>query len=230
MFVESEYFYSFSPISNSPLQGELQDEEQNWVNLPPYGADLIREEMRSDVPAFESVEPDLMMTDEEKRKVNDCSATQVDEPEAEIENESNHHPPHFLVHDDPSPENCPEVSIPTPYPCINDLDTSVRYNLPFRQNRGKLPKRYSLDFEKKMSKYPIANYVSTHKLSEPVKVFVHTLSSCHVPSGIQEALTNPKWVQANNEEMDVLQKNNTWCLVSLPKGKKNSGVQMGFLY
>ncbi|PNX84014.1 putative copia-type protein, partial [Trifolium pratense] len=227
-FVESEYFYSSSPISNSPLQGELQDEDQNWVNLPPFEADTMSEEMRPDAPALEYVESDLMMIDEEQNKGNDSSTIQVVEPEVETENESNHEPPYSLVHNGPSPENYPEVSISNPFPCTNDLDTYVGYKLPYRENCGKPPKRYSPDLENKRSKYPIANYVSTQRLSEPLKSFVHTLSSCHVPSGIQEALTDPKWVQAIKEEMNALQKNNTWCLVSLPKGKKTVGCRWVF--
>jgi len=42
--------------------------------------------------------------------------------------------------------------------------------------------------------YLIEKYVSTHKSSEPIKKLLHTLSSCHFPSGIQESLTDPKWV------------------------------------
>jgi len=60
--------------------------------LPPYEVDPIHEDMRLDVPIWEYVELDLMMTDEEHRKRNDCCATQLVEPLAKIENESNHHP------------------------------------------------------------------------------------------------------------------------------------------
>ena len=98
--------------------------------------------------------------------------------------------PHSSVPEAPSPENTPEVSSPiTP---INDLDNSVGYTLPFRHNRGKPPHRYSPDFEERRSRYPIANYVSTQGLPKPLKEFVHRLSSYHVPSTVQEALSNPK--------------------------------------
>ena len=82
-----------------------------------------------------------------------------------------------LVHPDPPPENIPEVSILDMSSNISDLNTSTGYTLPFRENRGKPPTRYSPDIEKLKSKYPIANYVSTKRLSEPLRAFVHVLFS-----------------------------------------------------
>lgn len=42
---------------------------------------------------------------------------------------------------------------------------------------------------------------------------------------MQEALNDPKWIQAITEEMKALQKNDTWILVPLPKGKKRVGCR-----
>ena len=134
--------------------------------------------------------------------------------------------PHSSVPEAPSPENTPEVSSPiTP---INDLDNSIGYTLPFRNNRGKPSHRYSPDFEERRSRYPIANYVSTLGLPKPLKEFVHRLSSYHVPSTVQEALSNPKWSQAIKAEMDALEKSKTWALVPLPKEKKTVGCRWVF--
>ena len=123
--------------------------------------------------------------------------------------------PHSLVPEAHFPKNTLEVSYPITL--INDLDNSVGYTLPFRHNRGKPPHRYTPDFEKKISRYPIANYVSAQGLPEPLKEFVHRLSSYHVPSTVQEALSNPKWSQAIKAEMEALEKSKTWALVPLPK-------------
>lgn len=41
-------------------------------------------------------------------------------------------------------------------------------------------------------------------------------------------LTDPKWKKAVNEEMEALQKNATWELVPLPKGKKIVGCKWVF--
>jgi hypothetical protein len=89
-----------------------------------------------------------------------------------------------------------------------------------RNNHRKPPNRYSPDVEDKRSRYPIANYMSTQKLLEPLKAFVYTLSSCHVPNAVQEALKDKKRANDIQEEMEALQKNETWTLVPLPKGKK----------
>ena len=41
-------------------------------------------------------------------------------------------------------------------------------------------------------------------------------------------MNNPKWIQAIEEEMRALQKNDTWVLVPFPKGKKTMGCRWVF--
>ena len=48
------------------------------------------------------------------------------------------------------------------------------------------------------------------------------------PSNVQDALADPKWRKAMNEEMEALQKNATWELVPLPKGMKPIGCRWVF--
>ena len=108
------------------------------------------------------------------------------------------------------------------------MDTLVGYELPFRQNRGKPPKRYSPKLEDQRSRYPIANYVLTKKLSKPLKNFVNELSSHHIPTSVDEALDDSRWIQAMKEEMEALLKNKTWTLVSLPEGQKTMGCKLVF--
>jgi hypothetical protein len=57
---------------------------------------------------------------------------------------------------------------------------------------------------------------------------VHDLSLCRIPTDIHEALTDSKWTQAVKEEMEALLKNETWTLVTLPKGKKTVGCKWVF--
>jgi len=45
---------------------------------------------------------------------------------------------------------------------------------------------------------------------------------------VEEALVDPKWAQAIQEEMEASQKNNTWRLIPLPKGKKIVGCKWVF--
>ncbi|WKA05326.1 hypothetical protein VitviT2T_023300 [Vitis vinifera] len=94
--------------------------------------------------------------------------------------------------------------------------------LPHRHNRG-IPKP---TYEPKLStkvKYPMSNYVSNHRLSESNKSFVNQLSTVAIPNSVQEALADPRWKAAMNEEMKSLQKNETWELVECPPGKKPVG-------
>ena len=95
---------------------------------------------------------------------------------------------------------------------------------PHRHNRG-IPKP---TYEPKLStnvKYPMSNYVSNHCLSESNKSFVNQLSIVTIPNSVQEALANPRWKAAMNEEMKSLQKNETWELIDCPPRKKPVGCR-----
>ncbi|VVA36032.1 PREDICTED: Retrovirus-related Pol poly from transposon, partial [Prunus dulcis] len=58
--------------------------------------------------------------------------------------------------------------------------------------------------------------------------FVHQLSAIHIPTKVSEALKDPKWVQAIKEEMKALEKNQTWTLETIPRGKKTIGCRWVF--
>ncbi|XP_031258090.1 gibberellin 20 oxidase 3-like [Pistacia vera] len=55
--------------------------------------------------------------------------------------------------------------------------------------------------------------------------FVNQLSTVSIPNSVQEALSDPKWKVAMNEEIKSLQKNETWELVDCPPGKKTVGCR-----
>ena len=67
--------------------------------------------------------------------------------------------------------------------------------------------------------------MSNHRLSESNKSFVNQLSTVSIPNSKQEALADPRWKAAMNEEMKSLQKNETWELVDRPLGKKPVGCR-----
>ena len=67
---------------------------------------------------------------------------------------------------------------------------------------------------------PISNFVSYNKLSKNYRAFVTNLSKIEIPSSIQDALMNREWKAAIDEELKVLQKNETWELKNLPTRKK----------
>ena len=73
----------------------------------------------------------------------------------------------------------------------------------------------------------MSHYVSNHCLSESDMSFVNQLSIVSIPNSVQEALVDPRWKAAMNEEMKSLhkkkKKNETWDLVNLSPGKKPVG-------
>jgi Reverse transcriptase (RNA-dependent DNA polymerase) len=118
-----------------------------------------------------------------------------------------------IPHEPTSLEDHPQVS-------VSD------YTLPPRKNRGKPPDRYVPEDGLNITvKYPITNYVSTKNLNQPLKDFSEKVLSLEIPRNIDEALKDPKWVQAMDIEMNALNKNVTWSLVELPKGKKSVGCK-----
>jgi transposase InsO family protein len=227
-FLESETFFP-APTSNSPLQREMCSQEQNWNSL--FTLDSYFDSQQNHDASVES--------NDNVVENHDASIGPIDNPveihEASAESSDNviegnnledlEEPP-STVPNDQSLENTLEVSSPNNH--VNMINTPSGYNLPFRKNRGQPPDRYSPNYEAKRSKYPIANHVSSQRLSDPLKAFVYQLSSDHIPTKIEEALNDPKWVQAIKEEMKSLQDNKTWNLVPLPKEKKIVGCKWVF--
>ena len=207
-FLESENFYP-SLVPNSPLQDETHVEVSNWLMANGTGNREV--EQHEAPPESEHIELRNEAANEEPKN--------TEYPQS----------PHSSVpKGPPPPENVSEVSTPTAPLHANILDSSTGYVLPFRHNRGKPPNKYIPDTEERKSKYPIANYVSTQGLSKSLKTFTQTLFSGHIPNTVEEALSNPKWAQAIQEELEALKKNNTWRLVPLPKGKKIVGCRWVF--
>ena len=75
---------------------------------------------------------------------------------------------------------------------------------------------------------PISKYMYYSKLSPSYCAFVTNLSNVAIPKSIQEALSIPSWRAAVLEEIKALEKNGTWELVDLPRGKKTVGCKWVF--
>ncbi|RDX81632.1 hypothetical protein CR513_37665, partial [Mucuna pruriens] len=54
------------------------------------------------------------------------------------------------------------------------------------------------------------------------------MSTVSIPTRVQEALIDPKWVAAMIEEMQALERNQTWDIVTLLEGKKSVGCKWVF--
>ncbi|GJW23625.1 putative ribonuclease H-like domain-containing protein [Tanacetum coccineum] len=114
-----------------------------------------------------------------------------------------------------------QVNIPT------QEDTSGRYVLPPRANRGVPPKRYSPEKVSRGSRYPIAN-IAKGNLSEEAKAFALSMYSDEIPANTEQALKSKHWKDAMEEEIKALIKNNTWEKRVLPPGKKTVGCRWVF--
>ena len=69
------------------------------------------------------------------------------------------------------------------------------------------------------TRYPIANYASTHNFSTSYQQFLASITRVVEPKSFQEAAQDPKWRAAMAEEIDALEKNEPWSVVDLPPGK-----------
>jgi hypothetical protein len=106
----------------------------------------------------------------------------------------------------------------------NSMVEPPRKQLPPRQNRGIPKSTYEPEISSRV-RYPMNHYVSNHRLSESNQALVNQLSIVSIPNNVQEALMDPRWREAMNEEMKSLKKNNTWELVDYPPGKKIVGCR-----
>jgi hypothetical protein len=95
-----------------------------------------------------------------------------------------------------------------------------------RSNFGKPPVRYG--FEHPSTDHDIANFLSYSRLSPAYRAFVASLQTVPIPRDWKCAKQDPKWKAAMEEEMHALQKNKTWELVPLPKGKRAVGCKWVF--
>ncbi|CAL5415338.1 unnamed protein product [Camellia sinensis] len=214
------------------LKGEIRhNEEQNWAvfDFLAMGTEVAYPEPTAASTTTTTAAP----TDVSGRSADRgmeiittpaCMADCREELGRSLDDEDPTHPP-LIPETDQSLANIRKVTTPPP---DNACDTSIGYQLPFRHNRGKPPDRYSPDHVSKKSIYPIANHVSSQRLSDSLKTFVHQLSVDHIPNQVPEALSDPKWMHAIQEEMAALQKNQTWTLIPLPKGKKTVGCKWVF--
>ncbi|KAL6315467.1 hypothetical protein AAG906_000759 [Vitis piasezkii] len=130
-FLESKLFF-LAPTSS--LQGETQDEEQKWLHFDWPNSETMVDE----APSLMSIDPTRLDGPTEHNTTSENYTPSLTEPSS----------PLSLVHADPPRENIPEVSILDTSSNRSDLNTSVGYTLPFRENHGKPPTRYSPDIEK----------------------------------------------------------------------------------
>ena len=76
--------------------------------------------------------------------------------------------------------------------------------------------------------YQIQDFIYYGNLSTKYQAFLTQLDQVTTPDTIQEALSSPKWRQAAIDEIEALEKNKTWSIEELPRGKKTVGCRWLF--
>jgi len=121
---------------------------------------------------------------------------------------------------DSSPSNLPP-SAGNVSPTSELVELPIAQSRDSRVNAGKPPSRYGYEHD-------IAKYVSYSSVSPAYRTFIASLQAVPIPKDWRCAKQDPKWNDAMKEELLALQKNMTWKLVHLPKGKKAVGCKWVF--
>ncbi|RVW16980.1 Retrovirus-related Pol polyprotein from transposon TNT 1-94 [Vitis vinifera] len=74
----------------------------------------------------------------------------------------------------------------------------------------------------------LSQNLSYNALSAKFRAFTTNLDRIQIPKNIQEALEIPKLKEAVMEEIRALKKNETWEVMTLPRGKKPVGCKWVF--
>jgi len=111
-------------------------------------------------------------------------------------------------------------------PNLEHVEIPLAQRRDTRSNFGKPPVRYG--FEHPSTDHDIANFLSYSRLSPAYRAFIASLQTVPIPKDWKCAKQDHKWKAAMEEEIHALQKNKTWELVSLPKGKRVVGCKWVF--
>ncbi|PNX57906.1 hypothetical protein L195_g050641, partial [Trifolium pratense] len=196
-------------------KSDLQEEKQNEVLTLGHDTD-VHEELKifevggsscddeQEVEVMGSLSPEKIIASQEYQEMEVIEPLSFDE---DVE------PQEFSVPNQSSAEDAPNSMFEPPIK-----------KLPPRQNRGIPKSTYEPEISSR-ARYPMNNYVSNHRLSESNQALVNQLSIVSIPNSVQEALMDPRWREAMNDEMKSLKKNDTWELVDCPPGKKIVGCR-----
>lgn len=78
------------------------------------------------------------------------------------------------------------------------------------------------------TKHPLSNFMSYDRINNKYKAFATQLAMDSIPKYLGEAIVDPRWKEAINEEMKALNKNQTWEISNLPPRKHLVGCKWVF--
>lgn len=76
-----------------------------------------------------------------------------------------------------------------------------------------------------ITRYPITNYLSMSQFSSKHRAFLAHLTTQVEPTTYDQAVLHPHWCQAMDLELQALESNYTWSIVSLLVGHKPIGCR-----
>ncbi|KAL4297701.1 hypothetical protein GQ457_12G025000 [Hibiscus cannabinus] len=81
-------------------------------------------------------------------------------------------------------------------------------------------KQYYCNTTVSKSLYPIKDYVSSSRLSPEYSFYIANVSSIFEPAHYHQAVQFPEWKDAMHEELQAMENNKTWSVVTLPEEKQ----------
>ncbi|XP_059310220.1 uncharacterized mitochondrial protein AtMg00820-like [Lycium ferocissimum] len=72
------------------------------------------------------------------------------------------------------------------------------------------------------------SYLSLDNVTPKYQSFLANLTSITEPQSYAEAIKDPLWIEAINQELQALKDNQTWSLMHLPPGKVPIGYKWVF--
>ncbi|KAJ0845734.1 putative RNA-directed DNA polymerase [Helianthus annuus] len=242
-FLETKYFYTtqlsgqgendsidtLSWLTQFPSSEEVTTENHHSASSPSNTA-VQSEEHSTTEDSPSNMIPEVR-NNENSEFTMSCDFETTGEHTEPTTTEPTEHVEPNVEHVEPDVEHVEpvveEVEPVTEHVELGAAETTGRYSLPLRENRGVPPKRYSPEKVTPRSRYPVAN-IATGNLSKEAKAITAALCSEQMPSTTQEALSSEEWKKAMETEMEAVKKNNTWEKCTLPPGKKPVGCRWVF--
>jgi Reverse transcriptase (RNA-dependent DNA polymerase)/Integrase core domain len=221
VFIENEFYFTHPNMAQGETSSEPKSGDTEYIQFLSHGSVNPEPNPAEPNPAYQVEQSMQNNPSENQMEGRSRSSTAAEsatdnksDDETDEETEEVIQSPLLPRSLEDAPDS-PEVSV-----------SETQFKLPLRSNRGVPPKRYiPEEGTSRIVKYPITKYVTTRSLPKILNNFVAQLSSESVPERLEEACKEKKWIEAMNSEMNALEKNKTWDLVDLPKGKKPVGCK-----
>ena len=238
-FDENSFFYSRKPGHNDPDFLNVISENEESMNIPLDCPNQVR----SDQGIFETDTPkeDPSITTEQGK-----TSLKLEEKEQPYP----YYPKYYERTKKKSNENIKDIKERTEISPIEPLVENQVVDNPRAENQGEDnsdPEKQIIDTivitdEEGRGEWPIAlrkgtrscvkprpydtvNYLDYQRVSPEYQCFLATIQGIETPNNPTEALKDPSWKQAMNDEMSALIENQTWELLNLPSGKKPVGCR-----